>query len=39
MDQLVASGAGGGGSGGILDGGAPDTDYTNGPVIDCGEVT
>ena len=26
-------------SGGILDGGAPGTDYSNGPIIDCGEIT
>jgi hypothetical protein len=34
-----ANAASGGGSSGIIDGGAPDTDYTNGPIIDCGEIT
>jgi len=30
--------AGTGGSNGILDGGHADTDYTGGPIIDCGHV-
>lgn len=28
-----------GGSSGILDGGSPSSVYTDGPIIDCGEIT
>lgn len=39
VDELVAAGGGGGGSNGIIDGGTPFTDYSGGPVIDCGGIT
>jgi hypothetical protein len=35
----VDANAGAGGSSGILDGGSPSSDYTDGPIIDCGEIT
>ena len=34
-----ANAGGGGGSSGFLDGGSPSSDYTDGPIIDCGEIT